>query len=81
MNPTAPRQPPPRPQPREPDIDPAEAINTAVEIVRTRLKMAQSIAQEVFGEAASEETAISVYDRLNDQLAEMFGGDEEAEGE
>jgi len=74
---------PPQQQPtqrrEEPELDPEEIFSAAVETVKARLSMAKSISLDVFGAAVDNETVVSVYDRLNDQIAELLGGDEEPE--
>lgn len=74
-------QPQVRPQPprEEPEIDPAEVLRLSVDLLKSRLSTAKSIAQDVFGEAVSEETVISVYDRLNDQITDLLGEEDAGE--
>ena len=66
---------------REPELTPEQVLTVSVDTVQARLSTAKSVAVQVFGAEVKEETVISVYDRLNDQIAELLGAEEPDEEE
>jgi hypothetical protein len=73
-----PQQPAP-PRREEPALDPDQILTISAQMVTAQLSTAKSIAVGAFGNGVDNATVVAVYDRLNEKIAELLGGDDDDE--